>query len=324
MHFPEAFSHQLPGMINVDKAVRYFDAGHLTDRNAFECPDTHCSAPLILKALPVNTAGQGPVTGKCDPYFSTSGDKSSHDPACEFLRAEIIGPTFIRTRPNWKDDLKNINLDDVFDLMRPTIVRPQIAGSGSSSSSSAAHRSVIAVQKAQRKNLSHYSVLESVVDRYLGLPARLAAKKCLRIAGRRLTYTDTFIEMKDIGPKGLGPNDIRIYTGEALLKPNPKVGGGYGFYLLDDTSIAGVIHRGAYKIWASFLQPKPGSALGPGITRMARRLSNAIGTVNNGKVKVRLYILGGYKISSQHINGAQQEWLNFQVANLDHVHFEII
>lgn len=134
--------------------------------------------------------------------------------------------------------------------------------------------------------------------------------------------------MKDIGPLGLESDDIRIFMGEARLVRNQKPNGGFDFYFSDITLIQGEEHGGSYKIWANSLQPLPGSPLGPGITRMARRLDDALGTSNSAKVK--LYILGKFKERIQKIEGDQQHqpreqrWLNFRVDNLDHVHFEII
>lgn len=212
MSLDVAFSREFNDFVDPDRAYDLFWAGVISDKQAFVCPGTGCTARVTCANLDRERQDMKTV-----PHFRVYGKCS---PTCEVFQGKplthVVGETPTASEKGTVDH----SIVDEFLLERPAnyYEKPDAPNNGNQQP-----KNVLAYKKQaehrfrESGSIGHVYSVRSVVSRYIRYEHANALQfRRINIRGRDIRYDQIFRPIRDIDVSDI-PDEDRIYYGWAFV-----------------------------------------------------------------------------------------------------------
>ncbi|WP_094606861.1 hypothetical protein SPSIL_014000 [Sporomusa silvacetica DSM 10669] len=293
-----AYSFDCEDIIDAEKAYDLYWSGVITDKKNFQCPSPGCSAQLTCANI-----DKPRYAMKRRPYF-TPRDEHSCDCVEENAKSVGVDDSEVGRRN------KYINSQvDTFLFERPK-KKPQ--GNGSKTDLEDRHKEIKKRKYFEQDNKparnAEYNTIKPLVSKFEFYKAEEQLDKhYVNIVGCKISYSQMFVDIDGLNLSTICKYD-RIYFGEATVFKVPKKDNDF-------------VVRFTGKIIES-KEYSPTIYIANSIIQKhywRHVWANMLNELVNSREKAIFYIY-----SKPKVNGKEQEYLNLQITNLNHLDYRIV
>ena len=294
-----AYSFDYEDVIDAEKAYDLFWSGAITDKKNFQCPSPGCSAQLTCANI-----DKPRYAMKKRPYFTTK-DKHNCDYVEKCEKSVGVGAGDVGRRAGYIDSQV-----DTFLFERP---KRKAQGNGSKTDLEDKDREIKKRKYFEQDNKparnGEYNTIKPLVSKFEICKAEEQLDKhYLNIAGYKIPYSQMFVNIDGLDLSTICKYD-RIYFGEATVFKVPKKNNDF-------------VVRFAEKIIGERKAYFPTIYIADSIIQKhcwRHVWGNMLNELADSRERTIFYIY-----SKPKINGKEQEYVNLQITNLNHLDYRII
>ncbi|WP_110954737.1 hypothetical protein [Anaerosinus massiliensis] len=295
-----AYSLEYEDIIDAEKAYDLYWSGFITDKKLFECPEPNCSGQMTCANI-----DKPRFLMKRDPYF-TPGE--GHQ--CDFFRGKNKKSSYV------KDDrigLRNKYIDTQVDIFLFDKPKKKSLGKDVGLNLGDKHKRMKKRQYLERDDNdvrnSKYNTIKPLISKFERyIRENLLDKRFINIVGNNIPYSQMFVNIEGLDFSQVNQYD-RIYFGEATIVKTPLKSNDFIIKF-----VGNIIKDGE--------RLHPSIYIANAIIQKHWR-KNTWSDMLNDLVRARQKIIF-YIYSKPTVNGDKNQYLNFQITNLNYLDYRIV